>query len=94
VNGSDNMHRVETEYSQRTHWKSYHGNMIACGWQDEPERIELTPPSGSWPQLAFDMPRQRHELERVEYLMKTAYDAGQRDKMREISRMFKNIIGI
>jgi len=96
VNNSDNKHCTETEYSCRYHYNIYKDNTqeTACGEKDNPTRICLRPKNGTWPQLDFEMPRQKHELERVELLMQQAYERGQRDKMAEITGLFKTIVGL
>lgn len=86
----ENKHCVETKYSCKYHYKDNR----ACGWQDNPDRVELKPIIGSYPTLDFEMPRQRFELDRVERLMSVAYDRGKFDQMRLIRSTLKEIIGI
>ncbi len=40
------------------------------------------------------MPRQRHELEKVEQLMSLAYARGVRDAKSAMRELFKDIIGL
>ncbi len=87
---NENPHRTETKCSQRIHWKGGR----ACGVNDDPDRIELTPRNNTWPALDFAMPRQRHELERVEKLMARAYERGQSDAKSAMGKLFKEIIGL
>jgi len=96
MNHSDNKHCVETKFSCRYHYNFYkdNKNLSACGQQDSPTRVELRPKSKTWPTLSFELPRQRHELDRVEDLMRMAYEQGQRDKMDEITNLFKTVIGL
>ena len=92
----NNPHCVETKFSCRYHYNIYKDNTqeTACGANDSPTRIQLRPKNGQWPCLDFEMPRQKYELERVELLMKQAYERGQRDKMTEITNLFKTVIGL
>jgi hypothetical protein len=85
-----NPHRVQTSYSERVYWK---GNS-ACGGNDEPTRVDLLPANKTWPELTFELPRQRLELERVENMMGYAYEQGRRDKAFEVRMLFKNVIGL
>lgn len=96
MNNDDNKHCTETKYSCRYHYhyETVSGCTYACGVQDDPTRIELRPKSSNWPQLAFEMPRQKYELEQVERLMHSAYERGQADKMKEIANLFKTVIGL
>lgn len=86
----NNPHRTETKYSQRIYWKDGH----ACGKDDNPDRIELTSLRRQWPTLDFAMPRQAHELGRVEALMADAYERGRADAKRAIGDMFKELISL
>lgn len=83
-----NPHRTTTKYSQRIHWKTGH----ACGKDDNPDRVELTGLSKQWPTLDFAMPRQAHELGRVEALMQSAYERGRADAKAEMGKLFREII--
>lgn len=96
MDNGDNKHCTETAFSCRYHYNIYKDNTqeTACGVKDNPTRITLKPKSGQWPSLDFEMPRQRHELERVELLMKQSYERGQRDKMNEITNLFKMVVGL
>lgn len=96
MNDTDNKHCAETKFSCKRHYNRYRDNSheTACGEQDNPTRITLSPKNNSWPTLDFEMPRQRHELDRVELLMEKAYERGQADKMVEIRNLFRVIIGL
>ena len=96
MNNTDNPHCVETKFSCRYHYGIYKDNTneFACGVNDNPTRVQLRPKSGQWPSLDFEMPRQKHELDRVEQLMESAYRRGQHDKMAEITNLFKTVIGL
>lgn len=96
MNHDDNKHCTETAFSCRYHYNIYGSNMYetSCGEKDNPTVIELRPKNKSWPSLRFEIPRQRHELERVEALMDTAYGRGKTDQKLAISRALKEAIGI
>lgn len=83
-------HTAMTEYSCKTYWKGG----AACGRENEPDRVELTPANGRWPSIDFALPRQRHELEKVERLMQYAYAAGQVQNKRAVAALIKELIAI
>ncbi len=86
----ENKHCTETEYSCRYH---YNGNS-AAGVKDPHDRIELMGKHKRYPSLSFEMPRQRFELEKVEELMKCAYERGKSDQRAAISKLLRDIIGL
>lgn len=92
----DNKHCTETEFSCRYHYHRYKDNTVesACGVNDNPSRIVLKPKSQSYPSIDFEMPRQRHELEKVEQMMALAYRRGQLDQMLKIRTTLRDIIGL
>jgi len=90
MNYVENKHTVYTKFSQKIYWK---GNS-ACGYDENPDRVELRPASGNWPTLDFRMPDQRFELEKVEQLMLTAYSRGVHDNKAAVGKMLKELIAI
>ncbi len=84
----ENKHTVHSEYSCKVYWK---GN-AACGFDEDPDRVELTPANSRWPSLDFALPRQQYELEKVERLMLDAYQAGQRQNRKAIADQLKALI--
>ena len=86
----NNPHRTETKFSQKIFWK----NGRACGVNDDPDNVELRPRRSSWPTLDFALPRQAHELSRVEALMSAAYERGEDDAKAAMRQLFKEIIGL
>lgn len=88
---SDNPHRLTSPFSER----AYYAGNTACGCNDEEcTRIELTPSRATYPELTFEMPRQRYELEKVERLMAIAYEHGKAIRGAEIKQMLKDLIGL
>jgi hypothetical protein len=90
----ENKHCVETKYSCRYHYIQTVDTWRACGEKDDFNRIELKPKGPGYPQLAFEMPRQRMELEKVERLMQLAYERGRLDNRNELAALLKNLINI
>lgn len=86
----DNKHCTETAWSCRYHYK----DNSACGVNDSPTRVELRVKPRGYPQLAFELPRQRYELDRVEAMMEYAYMQGALDKSREIGALMKKLIAL
>ncbi len=87
---ANNPHYEETKWSQKVYWKGG----VACGRDDGPDRVELKASPSHYPTLDFAMPRQRYELEKVEALMRKAYERGLSEKMVEISNTLKAVIGL
>ena len=88
--GTENPHRLFTEFSERVHYKDNR----ACGCKDSPDRIELKSRWNTYPTLDFEMPRQAHELHKVEQLMGTSYERGKIDRAVEIKSMLRELIGL
>lgn len=85
---TDNPHTVETKYSTKIYWKA--GS--ASGAQDA-DRVEPRC-RRTWPTLDFALPRQSHELGRVEALMSAAYERGIADNKAATRQLLKDIIGL
>lgn len=96
MNYDDNKHCTETEFSARYHYKmSPNGqNEVPCGWKDSPTVIELRTSRDAWPSLRFELPRQVHELGRVEGMLSEVFEQGRRAKMAEIRKTLKDVIGL
>jgi hypothetical protein len=89
--GTDNPHRLTSDFSER----AYYAGGSACGCNDELcTRIELTPKHGTYPELTFEIPRQQHELGKVERMMASAYERGKADRSNEIKSMLRDLIGL
>lgn len=93
-----NPHRVQKPWSERAYFgpsqidASY---IVACGINDNPTRCELMPRNGgSYPKLDFELPRQSHELSKVELLMQRAYEQGRSDNRKELGSLLKDLIAI
>lgn len=85
-----NPHYVQTEYSRKAYWK----NGVACGRDDDPDHVELTPGNRGYPTLDFALPRQRFELEKIESLMTHAFEEGKTVRSLAIGKMLKELISI
>jgi len=83
-----NPHTVETKYSTKVYWKAGTASGV-----DGADRVELRC-RGQWPTLDFALPRQQHELGRVEALMHEAYVRGIADAKREMGKLFREIIAL
>lgn len=69
-------------------------NWRACGVQDDPGRIELTPAHSTYPRLAFRMPEQKHDMNSVLALMEAAYKRGRNDNRTELATFLKKLINV
>lgn len=88
-------HRVHTEYSQKIYWtKSELEGHLCAGNETNCTRVELCPRYGGYPTFTFDMPRQRHELEKIERLMLECYERGKVDRGIAIGKMMKELIDL
>jgi len=86
----ENMHCTETAYSCRYHYKAN----VCAGCKDDFDRVELRNKYSTYPTLAFEMPRQRFELERVEQMMELAYKRGRSDNKNAIAGLIKELIAL
>ena len=86
----ENKHCDELPYAD----KYYYKDNRACGSQDDPQRVEVYPPHRKYPELAFELPRQRYELEKVLRMLEAAYERGRRDQKAAISKLLKEVIGL
>lgn len=90
----DNKHCLEEPWCDIYHYKEIGGNHHACGVQDSPTRVEIFPHSRKYPSLAFEIPRQRYELSKVQDMMEHAYKQGQNDQKRVIGKMMRDLIAL
>lgn len=95
MNNSDNKHCIEHPWGQVWHYKqSPNDGWRACGVQDDPGRIEITPAYSTYPRLAFRMPEQRHDVSNVLKLMEEAYKRGRNDNRTELATLLKKLINV
>lgn len=97
MNMDTNKHCVENLWCQKYYYKlSDNGqNMVCCGVNDDPTRVELNPPGNrKYPSIPFEIPRQKYELERVESLMEQAYRRGELDRANATGKMLKALIAL
>lgn len=86
-------HRVSTPYSQKTYWsKSEESGYICAGNELNCSMVELRSRKSSYPSLSFEMPRQKHELAKVERLMQDSYERGQIDQKAAIGKMMRELV--
>ncbi len=92
MDDQDNAHRVHTMAYDLYHYK---GN-ACCGAKENPDRVTICAPgnSQSYPQLDFELPRQKYELEKVQRLMKAAYERGKTDNRTALANMLKELIAL
>lgn len=91
----ENPHCKETPWSDLYHYKyNIEGQIVACGVNDQPTRVELRISRKSYPTLNFELPRQKHELDNVQHMLELAYERGRAFQRQEISRVLKATIGI
>jgi hypothetical protein len=89
MNHHDNKHCVEERWFERKH---YRGN-VCCGENDPFDRVELRVP-GYWSSLDFDMPRQQHDLHKIEAMLEAAYKRGRADNRADLGRVLKEFIAV
>ena len=85
-------HRVWTEYSLQVFWKRNEDGHFCAGTSNDCDEVELGSRYESYPEYRFEMPRQKHELEKMERLMSLAYERGKIDQKIAIGRMMKGLI--
>lgn len=85
-----NPHFENTAWSQKIYWK---GN-AACGRDDSPDRVDLCAATGGWEKITFEMPRQKHDLGRMERLMERAYEKGLADRSVAVGKLLKELISL
>jgi hypothetical protein len=91
----DNKHCVETPWSKRYHYKlCKDGTKSACGVQDGATRVSVFPPGNRYPQFDFEIPRQSYELDKLEQMLRRAYDEGQKDAKLAIGKMMRDLIAL
>lgn len=90
----DNKHCVATPWSERYFYKDNGEHTAACGVQDKPTRVQLRCKSRGYPTFDFEIPRQNHELEKLETMLQTAYNQGRSDSRIEIGEMMRNLIAL
>lgn len=88
-------HRVFTPYSQKIYWSvSEEDRCTRAGNEFDCSKVELRSRHSSYPSFEFEMPRQKHELEKMERLMRDSYERGQIDQKIAIGRMMKELIAL
>lgn len=90
----ENNHCVETKWSMRYYYKLDDGSHRACGVLDGPTMVELRAKPRGYPRFDFEVPRQQHELERVDAMMEQAYVRGRQDNRAELAALLKDLIGL
>lgn len=91
MNYSENRHTVCTPYSTKVFWKD--GSASNC--DENPTEVELSGYGNTrYPSVRFELPRQNHELEKVERLMLQAFERGQYEQKIAIGKMMKELIGL
>lgn len=85
-----NPHYVHTEYSRKVFWK----NGVACGRDDDPDRVELSPGRRNYPTLDFALPRQKYELEKVERMLEVCFEEGKAAQRAAIGKLMKELISL
>lgn len=91
-----NPHRVYTAWSEIAYHKmSGDRFIVSCGVNDNPTHatIQLRG-GGAYPSIDFALPRQRHELSKVDLLMQRAYERGKADNRLEVGKFLKDLIAI
>jgi hypothetical protein len=88
MDDTENKHCTETLFSARYYYK---GN-VCCGVNDNPTHVELRTTRGSYPAFTFELPRQRHELDKFETMLNIVYTQGQEDRSRDIGKMMRGLI--
>jgi hypothetical protein len=90
------MDHHENQHCVSTMWyDTYHYYKNSCvGVKDDYDRVELYPRGKRYPSLAFEMPRQKHELQKVQDMMKEAYERGNSDNRKSIANLLKELIAI
>lgn len=86
----ENRHCIEEPWADKYYFEASR----ACGVKDNPDRVELMPHCKRYPSLAFSIPRQMHDLDKVEALMKLAYEKGKMDNRNAVALMLKELIAI
>lgn len=96
MDNENNPHRVQTAWSDRSYWREIDGEkyITSCGVNDNPTRCELRPVGGhgGYPSIDFELPRQRHELGKVDRMLEMAYQRGRADNRRELGKLLKGLI--
>lgn len=90
----DNKHCVATPWSERYFYKFDGEYTAACGVQDNPNRVELRGKGRGYPTFNFEIPRQNHELEKLETMLQHAYDRGRSDNRIHIGEMMRELIAL
>lgn len=87
----ENKHCIGIAWYDLYHYKGG----LPCGCKDNFDRVMLCPAHNrKYPTLDFEMPRQKHELEKVQSLLQRAYEQGRVDQMEKIRKTLKEIIGL
>jgi hypothetical protein len=94
VDHFENKHCTETPWAQRYHYKQHDGGTVACGEKDNPTRVMLRTCNKSYPTIDFELPRQRYDLDKIEQMLKLAYEAGRIANKREVAAMMKELIAL
>jgi len=95
VDHFENKHCVDTQYYERYHYKSdTEGNIAACGVRDNPTEVELRGKSKGYPTFRFEIPRQKHELQKLEEMLQHAYLRGISDNRAQIGEMMRALIAL
>lgn len=93
-----NPHRVTKPWSEKAYFapsKSDNGYTVACGINDNPTRCTITPRNGgNYPTVDFELPRQNHELSKIDLLMQRAYERGRADNRKELGSLLKDLVDL
>ena len=90
----ENKHCIETPWSNRYHYIRKDGNVTACGVQDSPTLATVYPTGNKYPSFDFELPRQGHDLEKLESMLHRAYMKGCADQKQAIGKMMRDLIGL
>jgi len=91
----DNKHCIETPWSDRYHYRTTTDNhSVACGIQDSPNRVQLRGRGRGYPTFDFEVPRQSHDLEKMETMLQHAYERGRSDNRQEVGKLMRDFIAI
>ena len=88
----ENKHCVETAWSMRYHYRKGDVHTACCGVNDNPTHVELRSSPRGYPRLDFELPRQRYDLDKVDDMLKEAYEQGRRANRVEVAKLLKALI--
>ena len=90
----DNKHCIGTPWSDKYFYKETGEYTTACGVQDSPTRVQLRGRGRGYPTFDFEVPRQGHDLEKMETMLQHAYERGRSDNRQEVGKLMRDFIAI